>query len=331
MNKSIASVLIGLVFLMPIAMAQAEAKSMSAMNLRFRQMGETFSDFSFNLKSALTFDNEARLDLLKERNAELNTRQQAWVESKNEVVSGFNKSLTAEQKQSLVAIFQAEHESLVEDRLELTKEIREVQLEARSENNAELEKNADAAAKSVKPSTGLLIDIKLFGKGHFDSKSKAKIESEADARAVVKSKLGLESSNSETIVENGVTYYIVSGSETEIENEFVMTKDFEVKVDAETGMIVSADLNVHIESDGSSNAESENSDGSDGIFGLKIFSKARAESSSKAGSVESSESAHASVEDDDEASASSSVSASGSSSASSVGASGSGSIGVSVN
>ena len=45
MNKSIASVLIGLVFLMPITMAQAEGKSVSALNLRLRQMGETFSDF----------------------------------------------------------------------------------------------------------------------------------------------------------------------------------------------------------------------------------------------------------------------------------------------
>ena len=330
MNKSIASVLIGLVFLMPITMAQAEAKSVSAMNLRLRQMGETFSDFSFNLKSALTFDNEARLDLLKERNAELNARQQAWVESKNEVVSGFNKNMTSGQKQSLVVIFQAEHESLVEDRLELTKEIREVQLEAKAESNARLEADAEAAAKSVNPSTGILIDISLFGKGHFDNKSKVKIESEADARAVVKSKLGLESSNVETVVENDMTYYVVSGSETDVENDFVMTKDFEVKVDAETGMILSADLNVHIESDGSGNAESENSDDSGGIFGIKIFSKARAEGNSKAGSVESSES-DVSAEDDGESSASSSVTASGSSSASNGAASSSRSIGVSVN
>lgn len=50
MRKPIAVLLIGLVFLMPMAWAEtnanAQARSVSALDLRFRQVGEAFSDFA---------------------------------------------------------------------------------------------------------------------------------------------------------------------------------------------------------------------------------------------------------------------------------------------
>ena len=175
MRKSIAILLIGLVFLMSIALAEtsanAQARSVSALDLRVKQIGEAFGDFAFKVKAALTFDNDAKLELLKERNVDLKARQQAWVETKQEAMADIRSSnMTARQKQSIIAIFQAEHEAIVEDRLELTEEIREVQLEAKAENDAELEAEAEAetdasgsaSASSSTKSSGKL-KLGIFG------------------------------------------------------------------------------------------------------------------------------------------------------------------------
>ena len=139
MKQIIALTFVGLVFLMPIAFAeasaQAQARSISVLDLRLKQIGEAFSDFAFKIKAALTFDNDTKLELLKERNAELKARQQSWVETKQEAMASFNGNMTAKQKQSLLIVLQAEHEAIIEDRLELTEDMREVQAEAKAEGN----------------------------------------------------------------------------------------------------------------------------------------------------------------------------------------------------
>ena len=111
MKKSIAGILIGIVLLMNIAAAQeatasseasAEANAISSVDLRLRQIGGAFGDFFFNVRSAFTFDNSAKLELLKERNAELKERQQSWVKLNQEAMSGIESSnLTASQKQKI--------------------------------------------------------------------------------------------------------------------------------------------------------------------------------------------------------------------------------------
>lgn len=176
MNKSIqaiAGLVIGLVFLMPFAAAEttasskasgeAEAKSVSVIDLRFRQIGGAFGDFFFNIKSKLTFGNEAKLELLKERNAELKARQQVWIDAKADALANFRSvNLTAKQKQRIASVFQEEHEAIIKDHAEDTAEMREIQLEAKG--NAELEEKAatEAKASSSSKSKGRL-GIGIFG------------------------------------------------------------------------------------------------------------------------------------------------------------------------
>ncbi|MBI4452765.1 hypothetical protein HY637_05015 [Candidatus Woesearchaeota archaeon] len=278
MKQAIAGILIGLMFLMPIALAaedsskasvQGQASSVSVLDLRLKRVGEFFNDFAFKIKAALAFDNDAKLELLKERNIELKARQQSWVETKQEAMANIQSSnMTAKQKRGIIAVFQAEHEAIIEDRLELTEEIREVQLEARVENDAELEAEAEATAEAIEEDEyflGVSIDIDLDseveGRSTTESRTvaKSRVESESEAKSVVRKRLGLEGANVKTVVEDSTTFYVVSGTETEVESDFTMTKEFEVWVDSETGMITSVDMDAHIESRGEAEAETENS------------------------------------------------------------------------
>lgn len=272
MKHAIAGILIGLVFLMPVAIAetsaQVQAKSVSVVYLRFKQIGEAFSDFAFKIKTALTFDNNAKLDLLKERNTELKARQQSWVETKQEAMVSFKGNMTAKQKQSIIAILQAEHEAIIEDHLETTEEIREIQLEAKAEGDAELETEAEATAEAIEKDETFLgifinmdLDSEVRSRSTAESRAVAKIrvESESDAKAVVKKKLGFEAAEVRTVAEGDTTFFVVSGTETEVESDFTMTKEFEVWVEADTGMITSVDMNTHIESSGATEAETETS------------------------------------------------------------------------
>lgn len=267
MRKPIAVLLIGLVFLMPMALAEtnatAQARSVSALDLRFKQVGEAFGDFSFKVKAAFTFDNSAKLDLLKERNAELKARQESWVETKQEAMASFKGNVTAKQKQSIVSIFQAEHEAIIEDRLELTSEIRKIQLEAKAEGDTELETEAEAEADAVEDGSflGISLGIGINSETRGDSKEgsesrlESRVESEAEAKAVVRKKLGFEATESKTEVQGNTTFFVVSGTETEVESDFTMTREFEVWVDSETGMITSVDMDTHIESRGEAETE----------------------------------------------------------------------------
>ena len=84
--KWIAAILAAIVLSMPLGFAdtgiaaQSDAHSeamVSAMELRFKQVGQAFGDFAFGVKSFLTFDESAKIELIKERNAEMRERQEA--------------------------------------------------------------------------------------------------------------------------------------------------------------------------------------------------------------------------------------------------------------
>lgn len=335
--KKIIAVFIGLMFLMSTAFAaseQAEAKSMSTVDLRLKQVGQAFSDFGFKVKSALTFNDESRLELLKERNEALNIRQQTWVDVKQDAMASFNGNMTSKQKQSVLAILKAEHESLVEDRLELTSEIKQVQLDAKAENNAELEADANAAAAPMEHGLlGIFVDLDLSSEFESDAEFSTKVESEAEAKAVVESKLGLEGDEVQTVAKSGTTFYVVSGHETETSGDFTLTKSFDVWVDANSGLIMAADMNVRIDSTSTIQANASKTISKPrGILEIGISSDSDVEGSASASGRTSTSSGSAGASANSQSSASVTSGASGSSgSGTGASAEASGSVGVSIN
>ena len=152
--KWIAAILAAIVLSMPLGFADtsigaqndahSEAK-VSAMELRFRQVGQAFGDFAFGVKSFLTFDESAKIELIKERNAEMRERQEAWLNMKEEAFDG---ELTLEERQEIEAMVQAEHEAIIKEHLRLTSELRDVQLKAKARGLASVESDAESAIES---------------------------------------------------------------------------------------------------------------------------------------------------------------------------------------
>ncbi|MBI2578835.1 MAG: hypothetical protein HYW26_03930 [Candidatus Aenigmarchaeota archaeon] len=317
----IAGLLMALLIAMPLAVAdeldgQATVKgnAASAMDLRFRQMGEGFGDFVFHVKAFLTFDEKAKVELMKERNADLQARQEAWLETKADALARFrSENLTAEQKQEVIGVIQAEHEAIIKEHLKTTEEIREMQLKAKARGDAELESRAEAAARSAEASR-LSVGLKLVGDGASDGMLKLKVKMVADgdgeasavtaeeAQAMVENEFDIGATTVTTVTEGGRTVFVVTGSETETEGRFVMTKEITAKVDAETGAVTSVDFDAHFQTTAEGNA-SVNSSGCRGFLclGIGISSEAEAESEAESsgsaqagGGASSEESAQAS-------------------------------------
>src|SRR3989338_2688005 len=128
--KWIAGLLAAVVLMMPLSFAQsasaqgeANAQAVSAFGLKLGQIGEAFGDFVFHVKSALTLDEKAKVELLKERNAEMKMRQQAWLETKARALAAFESgNLSAGERRDILASIQAEHEAIIKEHLRGTGE-----------------------------------------------------------------------------------------------------------------------------------------------------------------------------------------------------------------
>ncbi|MBI2233277.1 MAG: hypothetical protein HYU56_05120 [Candidatus Aenigmarchaeota archaeon] len=345
--KWIAGLLAALVLAMPLAVAQeatvqaetkAEAKTVSVFDLRLRQIGQAFGDFVFHIKKVLTFDEKAKVELIKERNAEMKARQQAWLETKANALAQFESgNMTAEEKQQVISTLHAEHEAIIKEHLRTTEEIRELQLRAKAKGDAELEHKAQTEAElteesglseglkirealkagarvqgnvalneearatlsalvsslsstqsnaelemEVKKENGSAeVDAEVEGsltaeqnslwlrlqdqanalvEASSSSNAKLKIEIESafaakgetnltseEAKLLVKTKLGFETGAVTTQSRGGTTFFVVTGTDTETTGGFVLAKNFEVWVQADTGLITSVDLDTHIE------------------------------------------------------------------------------------
>ena len=191
--KYVGGVLAVFVFLMPISFADASASSsaqgeakVSAIGLRMGHLGHMFGDFAFNVKSAFAFSQKAKLEVLKSRNEEMNSRQQAWVEAKQQALAQFNSTnMTAGQKQSILDLLKSEHDSIVKARLELTGKIKEVKTKAKAENDTSLESDAEEAAEaSASGNSAVGLDADFGGKAevHEGAETRGEIKREENSR-----------------------------------------------------------------------------------------------------------------------------------------------------
>lgn len=357
--KWIAAFLAAIVLAMPLGFADsqvgaqhnASANAISATDLHFKQIGQVFGDFVFHVRAFLTFDQKAKIQLLKERNAEMQARQQTWIDAKASAEGKF-ENMTAEEKQNIEGMIQTEHEAIIKEHLRLTSEIRDIQLKAKSQANTDIESEANEAAqveehsglslglvrigfrdgfqgskvevggnvalssetraaldklsasleqsgnakielsvaKSVNGSAvvkeevrgdltaeqkGLYSDLKTKAEALVEASSNANarleieikarhaaethIDNATDAQAVVAKRLGFETSSVKTETRNGETVYVVTGTETKTSGSFELTKSFTVVVEANTGLILSADMNAHFDQTASAQASGSGS------------------------------------------------------------------------
>src|SRR3989344_1161466 len=254
MNKIIKNILVVvmtlLVLALPIVSAQeTEIKSnteagaeITNTKLQFKQFKESMSDFVFKVKTKLTFNQEAKLELLKQRNEILKTRQHEWVELKKQALVQFKSGeFSAEEKQNILANLQQEHQSIIREHIRMTSEIKNKEFEAKSKGDTKIEQKAKETSDAVESSDlslGLSADVGI------NTETQTKINSEG-AQIIVKDELDLDGSNVKTETKDGVTFFVVTGSEIESKGNVELQKDFEVWV-SETGLITSVDYKTHL-------------------------------------------------------------------------------------
>lgn len=282
MRKTIALLIACLVFLLPFAVAEeAEAsaevstQAVSTNSLRLKRFVEGFNDIVFKVRAVMTFSQESKLELLKERNEDLKTRQRAWLEAKESVLAQFESGeLSAEEKQKLLGEVQAAHRAIIKDHIEATSAVRALQLKAKAKGKAELEEEAEAAAE-IAESSELSLGLNVPVKGHKgvlglvlkseETSSDSSVEAEitpSTASAVVKKELGLEATDVRTEIVDGTTFYVVSGTRSIQTAGVSLEKNFEAWVEAGTGLITSVrlDATVNAKSEAKVRAEEESGD-----------------------------------------------------------------------
>ena len=230
--------------------ADADVKAKVGKDLRLRMIGEAFGDFVFNVRSILTFDRKAKLGMLKERNSKLRERQKSWLELKAGFLGNFsNSSMNSVDKKEAVKAFQAEHRAIIREHLKATAQLRKLQLNAKAEGYAELERDADEAAEETERSEvahGLNLTGELGSLIRLEAKGEGKVLTEEEAKAMVEKDMRFKADNVSTEVRGNTTYYVVQGSRTESAGAYELEKSYEVLVEAETGVIASVEMETRI-------------------------------------------------------------------------------------
>ncbi|MBI2545063.1 MAG: hypothetical protein HYW22_00470 [Candidatus Aenigmarchaeota archaeon] len=253
MKKWFIALATSLVLLMPVAMAQqatTNATSVSSTDLQFKRFGESFQDFVFNVRHILTFSNDAKLELLKERNDEMKSRQQAWLDIKAQALQEFRSgNLTAEEKQAIVSELQGEHKAIIKNHLEMTSETKDIELKAKAHSNTELEtkshEEADIEEQSQLSSGLNLTDSDFFLAIHSNGNTTLTAD---EAASIVQRDFGFNASQVKTETRGNTTYYVVTGNSTESSGAYSLTKNFEVWVESDTGVVAAVNLGTNIAS-----------------------------------------------------------------------------------
>ncbi|MBI4177132.1 MAG: hypothetical protein HY516_02095 [Candidatus Aenigmarchaeota archaeon] len=252
MKSWMAGMLVALVMTAPLAAGQGintsastDVRAVNTLSLGLRQVGESFSDFVFRIKAILTFDERARLDLLKARNEEMKSRQHAWLKIKSDMLAQVKAgNLTAEEKQQVMKQVKAEHEAIIREHFGLTADMRKIQLKAKAHGRTELERSAEEEADEAEESDvslGLNIGAEL-------SIGVSENVTADQAKTLVGEKLGFETADVRTETRNGTTFYVVSGTETSAAGNYTLKKGFEAWVRADTGMIHSLGMDARLDS-----------------------------------------------------------------------------------
>ncbi len=226
MKKAISAFAVALLLTMPLAFAQSNAISVSS--LRFKMMGEAFGDFAFNVRSLFAFDAQAKVQLIHERNAEMRSRQQAWLQLK----ANMSANMTQDERKQFIGMLQDEHRAIIKDHLEMTSRIKSLQIDARSRHDEKIEKEINESEDDE-----LATGLNMTGVN-------GTAVTQVQAAAFVKGAFGIEPSNVTTTTENGVTYYVINGQKTERQGSYDVEKSFDVKIEADNGALVSANLDA---------------------------------------------------------------------------------------
>ncbi|MBI4895303.1 MAG: PepSY domain-containing protein [Candidatus Aenigmarchaeota archaeon] len=226
------------VFSMPLAFANNEnhQDKTSGLDLRFKQIGQSFQDFVFNVRSALTFDEKTKLELLKERNDVMKERQQAWLEIKAKALAEVNST---DDKKDVIEMIQSEHEALVKEHLRLTSEANDIEVKAKVNGDQKLEKDAKDLGET---DSNLSLGLSTDRSGLLLMKHGKENITQAQAEQIVEKYFGFKATSSTVVTENNSTFYVVTATESRIAGSYNLTKYVEIKVDASTGVVVYAKM-----------------------------------------------------------------------------------------
>ncbi|MBI2085623.1 MAG: hypothetical protein HYT71_03880 [Candidatus Aenigmarchaeota archaeon] len=252
MKSWISGMLMALVLSAPLTVGQqvstnTDIQTVSTVGLGFRQIGEAFGDFVFRIRAALTFDGDAKLDLLKARNDEMKTRQRVWLEIKNNLTEQLKSdNMTAEEKRQVIKYLIAEHEAIIREHLRLTADMWNVQLKARADKHNEIERSARIEAEYAERSS-LSSGLNISGEVELNIGVNGDLTA-GQAKALAQERLGFHATDIRTETRNGATFYVVSGSENSTAGNYTLKKGFEMWVRTNTGTIESLDLNARLDS-----------------------------------------------------------------------------------
>ncbi|MBI4209952.1 MAG: hypothetical protein HY544_00400 [Candidatus Diapherotrites archaeon] len=238
------------------ASAQAEA-SVSAGGLRFRQFQEGVGDLFFNVRKALTFRQESKVQLLKDRNEKLRERQKEWLGSKSKAVSMARAgNISQDERKAIFGVLRDEHKAIIREHVESTSEI--------------------ARLKAVASADASLLAGLAGGDDEFlvaDSAASASVSAE-QARSAVESDLGLRTVD--VRADSGA--FVVTGVSDSNASAFA------VKVNAVSGAIASVRALPTPAAEATAVAQAEAQAGAESFCPSGI-SLARASSSAQASAV----------------------------------------------
>ncbi len=252
MKSQTLGMLVALLMSAPLAMGQqvstnTDMQTVSTVGLGFRQIGEAFGDFVFRIRSALTFDSDAKLDLLKARNDEMKERQRVWLDIKNNLTEQISSdNMTVEEKKQVIKYLRSEHEAIIREHLMLTADMRNVQLKAKADKHDEIERSARIEAEDAERSN-LSSGLNISGEVELNIGVNGNLTAE-QAKALARERLGFHATDVRTETRSGATFYVVSGSENSTAGNYTLKKGFEMWVRTNTGTIESLDLNARLDS-----------------------------------------------------------------------------------
>jgi|GEM_PF-5630832 len=253
MKTWIPALLAALVMSVPFAAAETgarlHAEAISSWDLKFKQFGQGFADFGFGIRHFLTFDEQAKLELLRERNTDLKARQAEWIELKEAAFAKVEANNTAEgEKRAIIKSLQAEHEAIIKEHLKVTAEIREIQLNARARGHAQLAVNAEERADECENS-GLSEGLRL-SVGQLKLLVNEDVETgltEDQVRARIQAEFGISGAEVSTVTRDETTFYVVAGTQAKFAGDQTLTRNLEIWIDAETGAVASVDIVTHLD------------------------------------------------------------------------------------
>jgi hypothetical protein len=215
--------------------------------LRSNWLSTTFNDFVYRVKMVLSFSHESQLEILRERIIELEERQDAWNAYNLKVVENIRtESYTPTERNAIFQEVQAEHQQIIKEYMEVSREIKRIEAVAISSNNEQLSEEAREAALLAENSE-VWASIELDKTVQFISTDAVRL-TQPEVQSIIEREFGFADVHvSEMMVQN-ISVYVVNATESERVAEYDLRRSIEAIVEPYSGMVLNMNMTIEIES-----------------------------------------------------------------------------------